>query len=413
MKLSAGLLSATILLCAISVFSRESSWIPSRENTDFGGYVKEIPLAVIEDSVSWSNLVQARFNTAWYPASFLSLVLQGRMLALSGDPFAMLNPITAGLDEDPNYLDLSEGWPAILYGNVDRAYLNAGIRKISARLGRQRINWGIAYVWNPNDWFNASSFFDFSYEEKRGTDALRISAYPTVLSAIELALGAGRHIADRTLAALYRFNRRAYDFQFQAGLFGEDLAAGAGWAGQIIDAGFRGELSYFHPAFIDDSFSPDDTLGNVVGVISGDYTFSNSLYLHAEALYNGFGSHSPLPFESFSQTFDPSQQITAKNLSPAKYSLFGEIAYNFTPLTRGVFSTIISRFSATDDYLFFWSPSFTWSMLPVIDLTLLAQVFYSTANVNLLASPAPGNGARGSDENNSAGLLAAEVSWSF
>ncbi|MCG8318265.1 MAG: hypothetical protein MI921_02070 [Cytophagales bacterium] len=41
-------------------------------------------------------------------------------------------------------------------------------------IGKHRINWGKSYVWNPNDVFNAYSFFDFDYEERRGTDALLI-----------------------------------------------------------------------------------------------------------------------------------------------------------------------------------------------------------------------------------------------
>ena len=32
-------------------------------------------------------------------------------------------------------------------------------------------------VWNPNDLFNAFSFVDFDYEERPGSDALRIQKY--------------------------------------------------------------------------------------------------------------------------------------------------------------------------------------------------------------------------------------------
>ena len=46
-------------------------------------------------------------------------------------------------------------------------------------------------------------------------------------------------------------------------------------------------------------------------------------YLHSEVLYNGFGSGRAVRYTVLQNT-DPSQPITAKNLSPAKVSLFAE-----------------------------------------------------------------------------------------
>jgi hypothetical protein len=400
------------VLAAAPLYGQSLSWLPNPDNASLGGYVKETPLGLITIAetgagsdtviVEWANQVQARWNAAWYPHDMLSLVLQGRLLALSGDLFTQPGPAPAptaaeaALDDDPNYLDVSESWPALLFGNIDRAYLGLSAGKFSARLGRQRINWGVCYVWNPLDWYNAFSFFDFSYEERRGTDAFHGLLYPSALSTAELAVEAGRTIDDRTMAALYRFNRWAYDFQLQAGLFGRDLAAGAGWAGQILDAGFRGELAYFHPAYTGDSFSPTDTAGAVVLALSGDYTFPTSLYLHAEALYNGFGSHSPPGHGLAGQAAGGAgEPVTAQNLSPARYSLFGEVAYSFTPLIRGTLSAILYRFAATSDHVFFWSPSLQWSVVRNIDVMILGQTFYQT------------------DLQMSSTLLAAEARWSF
>ena len=55
---------------------------------------------------------------------------------------------------------------------------------------RQRINWGQTLVWNPNDIFNAYSYFDFDYIERPGSDAIRLQYYPDYSSAIEMAVKA-------------------------------------------------------------------------------------------------------------------------------------------------------------------------------------------------------------------------------
>ncbi len=42
------------------------------------------------------------------------------------------------------------------------------------------------------------------------------------------------------------FNKWGYDFQlFSKGIYQQNFTAGAGWAGNIKEAGFKGEVSYF------------------------------------------------------------------------------------------------------------------------------------------------------------------------
>lgn len=388
----------TFALVAVNLLASAGveSFVPGSHNTQFGGYVEEIPIVVLsDDSTTWTNLVQARFNTAWFPMGFLSFTGQGRLLLYSGDPFSALDPLVAGFGNDPNYLDMTGAWPSVLYGNIDRLFVRFTLKNFSAQVGRQRINWGINYIWNPNDWFNASSLYDFSYEEQRGTDALRLIWYASVVSSVELALEAGETIHDRTLAAMYKFNKWEYDIQLQAGTFRRDLAMGAGFAGQLLDAGVRGELSYFHPAWFDNSFSPGDTTGKVVAALSADYTFRNSWYLHGEILFNGFGATTPTGITQIGQSLQPSALITAQNLAPARFAAFAQTAYNFTPLLRGIFSTTVNYFSTSRDILLYIGPSINWSLLQNIDLTVLSQVFHDTG------------------ESETTALIAAQGRWSF
>ena len=154
---------------------------------------------------------------------------------------------------------------------IDRLWLDFNYDKFQVRVGRQRINWGQTLVWNPNDIFNAYSFFDIDYIERPGSDAIRLQYYPSYSSAVELAVKADSE-KDITAAALYRFSKWGYDIQFLAGYSNSsDIVAGAGWSGSIGSLSFRGEGSWFRPL---KSFS--DTTGTTIITAGIDKIFSNN-----------------------------------------------------------------------------------------------------------------------------------------
>jgi hypothetical protein len=62
-------------------------------------------------------------------------------------------------------------------------------------------------------------------------------------------------------------------------------------------------------------------------VLSYDYTFRNSFYICSEVLYNGLGT------TGLSGLRQEETLITGE-LSPARYSIFQEVAYDLTPLLR-------------------------------------------------------------------------------
>ena len=98
------------------------------------------------------------------------------------------------IDTDNGYINLSDniltGKSYIFNSRIDRAYIDYTKDKFQLRIGRQRINWGQCFTWNPNDLFNAYSFFDFDYVEKPGSDAIRIQYYSTGTSTFEFAVKA-------------------------------------------------------------------------------------------------------------------------------------------------------------------------------------------------------------------------------
>ena len=70
---------------------------------------------------------------------------------------------------------------------ADRFYYQFAAEKLELRLGRQRINWGINTTWNPNDIFNSYNIYDFDYEEREGSDAIRLKYFPNYQSSLDLA----------------------------------------------------------------------------------------------------------------------------------------------------------------------------------------------------------------------------------
>jgi hypothetical protein len=353
----------SICMLVISCF-----WSPgSCVDHSIGGYIEDFPFISLPPgsgaAASVDNLFQFRLNTKWYPWLPITVEASGRMQWYGGENFRSAGQIASQLRSGRlSWAQGVDGTPLVFYENIDRLWCSVTKGSLNATIGRQRINWGTNLVWNPNDWFNAFNYLDFAYPERPGTGALRVQYYTGSTSVAELALQAGPDQSDRTFAALYKLNRWAYDWQFQAGLSGNDAAAGFSWSGSIKGGGFRGELAMYYPV-ID---NPSSGGLKTVAAVSGDYTFPNSLYLHAEALYNGFGAP-----DSSTVALTTTSRLNAKSLLPKRYALFGETAYQLNPLVRldGAFSV-----SPTDGS-FFVAPTVTLSLLDNLDLFALGQVF--------------------------------------
>lgn len=363
-------LLAILFFETVRVSAALPAWFPSGTNTEFGGYVKELPFFQFPSDGGETdafNVVHFRVNTKWYPVEIMSVEAAERLRLFSGStlfPDSLFGGEGMLSGKDRGYVDLTDAWPSVLFGDIDRANLGFSPGNFIFTLGRQRINWGTNFIWNPNDWYNTYNFLDFDYEERPGTDALRIQYFTGATSVAELALQAAKKQRDRTLAAMYRFNIFNYDLQFQGGLSGNDAAAGFSWAGQIGGAGFRGEASFYYPVL--DSDEKDEYVKTVAGV-SIDYTFPNSLFLHGEALYNRYGTRGDIPFST-----NIFSDVSARNLLPSRFGLFAEASYIFTPLLTGSLAASMNP----DDFSFYFAPGVQWSVFQNLDFSAVAQLFF-------------------------------------
>ncbi len=333
------------------------------------GYLSEMPSIMFdkwENNWTYDNLIHNRLNFKWNnDSNKFNAILEIRNRLIIGESVNKIDQYPKIIDIDDGIVKLSiniaSGNRYVLNTRIDRAYVDYTRGRFQIRVGRQRINWGQCIVWNPNDLFNTSSFLDFDYIEKPGSDAVRLQYYSSSTSSLELAIKADKS-HKITSAALFRFNKWNYDFQFLGGILdGQDLTFGAGWSGNIMGASFRGECSYFHPKH---NFA--DTSGVFSISLGSDYTFRNSLTIQAEMLYQNSKKSLIGNFAGYySMTLSP------KELSFTDLSLMIQGSYPITPLIN--ISTAIMYFPKVEG--FYIGPSLAWSLLENVELSVIVQSF--------------------------------------
>ena len=360
------------LIIILSLAAITAGKVHSQEKPKFltlSGYISTIQ-SVMFDSLSGpfvnENIIHNRLNLKGYVNENITFAAEFRNRLFAGDmvlPGLSYPEITG---KDQGWVDMS--WNILneqsffLNSTIDRLWMDFNYGKFQARVGRQRINWGQTLVWNPNDIFNAYSFFDFDYVERPGSDAVRLQYYPGFSSALEFAVKAD--YKDRvTAAALYRFNKSGYDIQFLAGYINsEDLVAGAGWSGAIGSVSFRGEASWFQSA---KNFS--DSTGTGIFTIGFDKTFKNNSLAQTQVMY----CNNPLKMSSFNILY--LGEMSTKNLAFSRFSAFGQFSYPATPLLN----LTISAMWFPDMKGYFAGPSIDYSLAENVDFSLFWQHFES------------------------------------
>ena len=353
-----------ILFISVHTFAQEKE-----KKYSLDGYINNMQ-SVMFDSLkgNWTNdnLIHNRLNFNWFPAESFSFNVGIRTRIFTGESVKYIPGYADLLSADKGIIDLNTNLVSensvIINSQIDRAYLSYEKGNFSITAGRQRINWGRSFVWNPNDLFNSYSFFDFDYPEKPGSDALRIQYYTGAASSAELVakIDSSENI---TAAGMYHFNFASYDFQILGGIISEkDYVIGAGWEGAVKSMSLRGEISYLHPK---EHFS--DTTGLFIADISCDYTFQNSLALRFEFLYNQQPASGGI--SSFQQYYY--EPLSVKNLSFTEYNFFGSISCPLTPL----FNFSLSGMFYPKIKGYFFGPVFSYSLSNNADISVLAQTF--------------------------------------
>lgn len=336
------------------------------------GYVKYLNQTAIGgiDSLVNDNIIHNRINLKAYLGDYFEIKLEARNRFFYGESLKS-NPFFAEyLGKDDGLIDMSwnivKGKHFIFNTKIDRAYVNFYKGKFNIKFGRQRINWGVTNIWNPNDLFNAYNFLDFDYEEKPGTDALRVEyALKKGMATIEFAYRPAKSLDKTTIALLYKFNKWNYDFQVLGANYQKDLALGFAWAGALKDFGFKGETTFFYPR--KNFIKSKGILATSLGL---DYSFKDGVYSNIGFLFNSDGVNKVVPITGNSKLL--SSGLSAKKLMPTKYSFFAQAQKNIGP----AWSVNVSAIYGTGIHLLAVIPNITYSIKENWEIDLTAQSFF-------------------------------------
>ena len=352
-------------------------WQPAyaQEKMRLFGYVKYLNTLIIPDvdtiPLFTDNLIHNRLNYSWFPSDKFEFNTSMRNRIFWGELVKQNQNLARSLDQDVGALDMSIVWAEgdgyIFHTVFDRLNATARFGSSEIIVGRQRINWGTGLVWNPNDIFNAFSFFDFDYEERPGTDAILYRNYFTPVSKAELVYALGDSIEASTISGLLKINRGGYDIQGFTGYQKGSFILGLGWAGSIKGAGFRGEGTFWERQ------TSEGGPSQFVGSLDLDYTFPNSLYLHGAYLYNSEGINAPT---GDYQGFYLNRDLGARTLSPSMHTVFGEVSGQFSPIVRGSLFGMVNP----ADGSFFFGPMVNWSVSNDFEVLANGQFFVGEAN---------------------------------
>lgn len=354
----------------------------------WGGYVESLSSVADYPYVEhrqYDELIHARLNNTLYVSEAISANLDIRMRVFYGNSVENIPDFSEQVITDYEYTDLDlvlwDEKETFAYSQIDRLWLDYWDGDFEATLGRQRVAWGTALVWNVIDLFNPKSVLDFDYEEKPGADVIRVQYFTGALSKLEV-VGEPAKSSDRaTIAGLFTTNLSRYDFYAIAGVRENRWLIGGAWAGSVLDGGFRGEFLYSQapnkaaysiPAAtptLDHAIATSDRASLSV-VLSGDYTFSNSFYIHSECLYNSLG-------QTHNAGLYQQEAAISGLLSPARWSLYQEFAYDITPLMR---ATLFGIWNPSDGSSIM-VPSLTRSLSSNLEL-LLIGLFGSGENAS-------------------------------
>jgi hypothetical protein len=314
------------------------------------------------DSGSSSALLHNRLRFRATLTSGLKMHAEARTRIFYGEYYSRYENYGKTVSRDDNLMQLT--WLAVnrksfvLSTVSDRLYVEYRSGGLTVRAGRQRINWGISNAWNPNDLFNAYNFLDFDYEERPGSDALRIVSESENHGNIELAVKPSRKEGGHIAALRYAWNRSKYDLQCIAGIFQKDWILGGGWAGSLGDSGFKGELTAFMPLPGEDKRSAEISL-----TLMADRTFRNGWYATGAFLFHS------LPANMGQPAANANVQLSPRSLFPYRYSLQVQAIRN----AGGAVSYGITLAGAPQDKAMVIFPTLQWAVSEAFDMDIILQ----------------------------------------
>lgn len=352
-------IACVILVLVFKAGAQDST---AEKKLTFNGYIKDLQTLTFDEgfhNLVSGNLLHHRLNLKWKPSGTLTAAAEVRTRFFWGEELQVTPGFSEQLRNDNELVDLSATWSDadfVLHTNIERLWTEYHRERWNVRAGRQRINWGLTTLWNPNDLFNTYNFLDFDYEERPGSDAVKGQYFFKDGSNIEGAValqGSGRSVG----AVKYFTNRQGYDLQAIGGWYRKSLVLGGGWAGSLGEAGFKGEWMWF---------APGSTKGHFNAALETDYVFEKGWYGNAGGLFNSGGENRPA--DDWNQL---DFELSPRNLLPVKWAFALTGGKEFTPLLSGSLTTVY----APGVNMLILFPSLKYNLATNLDVDLVWQSF--------------------------------------
>lgn len=342
----------------------------------------------------WTSLTRLRIRLDARANEYLSAAVVYDNEALVGILDTFETSLARELAEQ-GFVDLSgqiverehADWSHLLY----RGYLLFESEHLELTVGRQRVPWGVARLWNPIDRFNAVGPLAIEQDQSQGVDAVKARWLFDGFTYFEAIYAAGHRGEDRSVAGRWQGVIRDVDVGLVGGVFEEAPTAGFDLASNLGDAAGRIEVVWTDPKrrvrpFGDPSADSLPAYWQVVASVDHNFDWGTGVYALVEHLYNGnalgFGSGKAGGSLGFFQEagVEPNRVV-----APGSTDLFGQsrvitqgeqltgaqLGYDLTPELRGSLVVLYGWQHGSASFY----PSLGYSPLDWLELTVGAQLF--------------------------------------
>lgn len=365
MKFVSLVLIIVLSIASLKAQEKKSFW---KDKVTKNGYLKYLNTASSFNN-DWihNQLIHNRFNFRVNWNKKLQSGFEIRNRIMYGDN-NFVPTLLDGLKDDNGLINTSFALQGdigdpILSVQLDRWWLKYSWSKNELNAGRQRISWGVNFLWNVNDVFNAYNFSDFDYEERPGTDAITYTRYIKDLNQLDIAFSPSRDFQNYSIASRFRWNKKRYDYQVLSGKVLNDAFLGFGWDGSIKNIGFKGELSTFHSINNNAVFDLDSIA--FTSAFSLDYTWLNGWMVMGGYYFNS----TFLDLDNYNTNLTTINS-SAKALLPLPHALFLQGGKSLGALWR---MDLVMLGLPTGQALFVM-PTVSYSVSESIDLSIVDQI---------------------------------------
>ena len=269
---------------------------------------------------------------------------------------------------------------------LDNAYARIRYKKADITIGKQQLNMGTGYTWNPTDLFNVKDVLDPTYEQT-GHNAVRLELALNSRLSIDSYFSPGEEMKDSGAMLKLKSNVGRFDVSvlgirnywgrtdylnpaaildpnaafstYQRQMLGGDIV------GELLGLGVWAEGGYTFLDLKEGMGLPD--MNNFWELVLGlDYTFSSGLYLMGEFYHN-----SSLPDSWGDYTLNHWMwYFSTETRAISRDNLFGLIQYPLTDLL-GIGGMVIHSISDGSATIV---PTLTWSMFEDVELLSFANI---------------------------------------